>query len=74
MAGDPIFPSSVYLGAPLEIYNPNLYAGAGGNASVHDEGLASSHRLPTTEGWGCVWPSPTAPTGYRPGEQPLPSE
>lgn len=39
MAGGPIGPSSVYLGGASGNLFPNFYAGAGGNASAHDEGI-----------------------------------
>jgi hypothetical protein len=39
MAGGPIGPSSVYLGGAAGNLFPNFYAGAGGNASSHDEGI-----------------------------------
>lgn len=39
MAGGPIFPHSIYLGGGAGDLFPNFYAGAGGNASAHDEGI-----------------------------------
>lgn len=39
MAGGPIAPSSVYLGGASGNLFPNFYAGGGGNASAHDEGI-----------------------------------
>lgn len=39
MAGGPISPSSVYLGGAGGNLFPNFYAGGGGNASAHDEGI-----------------------------------
>lgn len=39
MAGGPISPSSVYLGGAAGDLFPNFYAGTGGNASSHDEGI-----------------------------------
>lgn len=39
MAGGPIFPHSVYLGGASGRLFPNFYAGGGGNASAHDEGI-----------------------------------
>jgi hypothetical protein len=39
MAGGPVAPSSVYVGGASGNLFPNFYAGAGGNASPHDEGI-----------------------------------
>ena len=39
MAGGPISPSSVYLGGASGNLFPNFYAGGGGNAAPHDEGI-----------------------------------
>lgn len=39
MAGGPISPSSVYVGGAAGNLFPNFYAGGGGNASSHDEGI-----------------------------------
>jgi hypothetical protein len=39
MPGGPIGPSSVYLGGASGNLFPYFYAGAGGNASSHDEGI-----------------------------------
>lgn len=39
MAGGPISPSSVYLGGASGLLFPNFYAGGGGNASAHEEGI-----------------------------------
>lgn len=39
MAGGPIAPSSVYVGGAAGNLFPNFYAGGGGNAAAHDEGI-----------------------------------
>jgi hypothetical protein len=39
MSGGPLLPSSVYLGGAGGNLFPNFYAGAGGNAAPHDEGI-----------------------------------
>jgi hypothetical protein len=39
MSGGPILPSSVYLGGASGNLFPNFYAGGGGNAAAHDEGI-----------------------------------
>lgn len=41
MAGGPIAPHSVYLGGASGNLFPNFYAGGGGNASAHDEGIGT---------------------------------
>jgi|SRR5579859_3240479 len=39
MAGGPIAPSSIYLGGASGNLFANFYAGGGGNAAAHDEGI-----------------------------------
>jgi hypothetical protein len=64
MAGGPIFPHSVYLGGAAGNLFPNFYAGGGGNAAPHDEGIgvAASLAADATAELRFAIP-PTVPTG-----------
>lgn len=64
MAGGPIGPSTVYLGGASGNLFPNFYAGAGGNASSHDEGIGVAASLASTSVAELRFPMPPSiPTG-----------
>lgn len=65
MAGGPIYPSSSYPADSSGRAFPNFYAGAGGNAAPHDEGLGVAASLATTDvTWELRFPMPPSiPTG-----------
>lgn len=64
MAGGPIAPSSVYLGGAAGNLFPNFYAGAGGNAAPHDEGIGVVASLAADSTAELRFPMPpTIPTG-----------
>jgi hypothetical protein len=64
MAGGPITPSSVYLGAGGGNLFPNFYTGAGGNAAPTDEGVGVAASLSADEVIMLRFPMPpTIPTG-----------
>jgi|SRR6185437_9478191 len=64
MAGGPIGPSSAYPADTAGRLFPNFYAGAGGNASSHDEGLGVKASLDADATWELRFPMPpTIPTG-----------
>ncbi len=64
MAGGPIYPSSAF---PIDTAGrifPNFYAGGGGNAAPHDEGLGVMASLSADAVWDLRFPMPpTIPTG-----------
>src|ERR1700722_11367531 len=63
MAGGPISPSSVYLGTSGNLF-PNFYAGGGGNASSHDEGIGVVASLGADSTAELRFPMPSViPTG-----------
>lgn len=64
MAGGPISPSSVYLGGASGNLFPNFYAGSGGNASAHDEGIGVVASLAVDATAELRFPMPSSiPTG-----------
>lgn len=64
MAGGPISPSSVYLGGAAGRLFPNFYAGSGGNASSHDEGIGVMASLTNDSVAELRFPMPSSiPTG-----------
>lgn len=64
MAGGPIGPSSIYLGGASGKLFPNFYAGAGGNASAHDEGIGVMASLDANAVAELRFPMPPSiPTG-----------
>jgi hypothetical protein len=63
MAGGPVSPSSVYLGTTGNLF-PNFYAGGGGNASAHDEGIGVVASLAADSTAELRFPMPPSiPTG-----------
>ena len=63
MAGGPIYPSSAYPATAGNVF-PNFYAGGGGNASPHDEGLGVAASLGADSTWELRFPlPPTIPSG-----------
>jgi hypothetical protein len=64
MAGGPISPSSVYLGGASGNLFPNFYAGGGGNAAAHDEGVGVVASLSSDATAELRFPMPASiPTG-----------
>lgn len=64
MAGGPIYPSSMYPADTAGRLFPNFYAGAGGNAAAHDEGMGVKASLDADATWELRFPiPPTLPTG-----------
>lgn len=64
MAGGPISPSSAYPADTAGRLFPNFYAGGGGNAAPHDEGLGVKASLDADATWELRFPMPpTIPTG-----------
>lgn len=64
MAGGPIGPNSVYLGAASGNLFPSFYVGAGGNASPADEGIGVVASLASTSVAQLRFPMPPSiPTG-----------
>ena len=64
MAGGPIYPSSAFPNDSAGRLFPNFYAGGGGNASPHDEGLGVKASLDADATWELRFPMPpTLPTG-----------
>ena len=64
MAGGPIFPSSTFPADTSARLFPIFYAGAGGNASPHDEGLGVKASLDADAVWELRFPMPPAiPSG-----------
>lgn len=64
MAGGPIYPSSLYIADTAGRMFPNIHAGAGGNASSHDEGLGIQASLGADVTVELRFPiPPTLPTG-----------
>jgi hypothetical protein len=58
MAGGPISPTSVYTGDTAGRLFPNFYAGGGGNAAPHDEGLGVKASLDVDATWELRFPMP----------------
>jgi hypothetical protein len=64
MAGGPIYPSSAYPNSSAGLVFPNFYAGGGGNAAPHDEGLGVAASLSANATWELRFPMPpTIPSG-----------
>lgn len=64
MAGGPIYPSSAYPADTVGRLFPNFYAGGGGNAAPHDEGLGVMASLSADATWELRFPvPPIIPTG-----------
>jgi hypothetical protein len=64
MAGGPIFPSSPFPADTAGRLFPNFYAGAGGNAASHDEGLGVKASLDADAVWELrFFIPPVLPTG-----------
>jgi len=64
MAGGPVTASSVYLGGGSGNIFPNFYAGGGGNASAHDEGIGVVASLGSDATAELRFPiPPTVPSG-----------
>lgn len=64
MAGGPIYPTSAYPADTNGRVFPSFYAGLGGNASPHDEGLGVKASLDADATWELRFPMPpTIPTG-----------
>lgn len=64
MAGGPIYPSSAYPADATGRLFPNFYAGSGGNAAPHDEGLGVKASLDADATWELRFPMPpTIPSG-----------
>ena len=58
MSGGPIYPSSAYPADTAGRLFPSFYAGAGGNASPHDEGLGVKASLDADATWELRFPVP----------------
>lgn len=64
MAGGPIYPSSAFPNDSAGRLFPSFYAGAGGNAAPHDEGLGVKASLDADATWELRFPMPPSiPTG-----------
>ncbi len=64
MAGGPIYPSSTFPADTSGRLFPNFYAGGGGNAAPHDEGLGVMASLSADATWELRFPMPpTIPAG-----------
>jgi len=64
MAGGPIFPSSAFPADSTGRLFPSFYAGSGGNAASHDEGLGVRASLDADATWELRFPTPPVlPTG-----------
>jgi hypothetical protein len=64
MAGGPIYPTSAYPADSAGRLFPSFYAGAGGNATPHDEGLGVMASLSADATWELRFPMPPSiPTG-----------
>lgn len=64
MAGGPIYSSSTYPADTSGRLFPNFYAGGGGNAAPHDEGLGVKASLDADATWELRFPAPPAlPSG-----------
>lgn len=64
MAGGAIYPSSAYPADTAGRLFPNFYAGGGGNAAPHDEGLGIKASLDADATWELRFPMPpTIPSG-----------
>lgn len=64
MAGGPITPSSAFPADTTGNLFPNFYAGGGGNASPHDEGLGVAASIASDLTWELRFPMPpTIPSG-----------
>ncbi len=64
MAGGPIAPNSIYLGGASGNLFPNVYAGAGGNAAAHEEGIGVIASLGSDAVAELRFPMPSSiPTG-----------
>lgn len=64
MAGGPIYPSSAYPNDTTGNIFPTFYAGGGGNAAPHDEGLGVAASISSDLTWELRFGMPpTLPTG-----------
>jgi hypothetical protein len=64
MSGGPIFPYSAYPADTAGRLFPNFYAGAGGNAAAHEEGLGVMASLSADATWELRFAlPPSLPTG-----------